>query len=124
MISSPFHRGARGRNGEPFQDAREFPVCVSRSAQFDILLRIPYDIPIKDAMERINLNVASDARKRLKIVAKRLGKTEAEVARELFLDGLDRAERSQFYDRVASEMTLEIRERMIVIAEAMERING
>lgn len=75
-------------------------------------------------MERINLNVPGDARKRLKAVAKRLGRTETEVARELFLDGLVRAERDQFYQRVASEMTPEIRERMLHVAEALERING
>jgi hypothetical protein len=46
------------------------------------------------------------------------------VARELFLDGLTRAERAQFYDRVAAEMAPAIRERMIEIAEALEKING
>lgn len=75
-------------------------------------------------MERINLNVATDARRRLRLIAKRLGRTETEVARELFLDGLNRAERAQFYDRVASEMTPKIRDRMVAIAEAMERMNG
>jgi hypothetical protein len=76
------------------------------------------------SLERINLNVPSDARKRLKAVAKRLGRTETEVARELFLEGLGRAERDQFYERVAREMTPEIRQRMIRIAEALEHING
>lgn len=75
-------------------------------------------------LERINLNVPSDARRRLRAVAKRIGRTESEVARELFLDGLGRAERDQFYEKVASEMTPEIRGRMIEIAEALERING
>jgi len=76
------------------------------------------------SLERINLNVPSEARKRLKAVAKRLRRTETEVARELFLDGLGRAERDQFYDRVANAMTPEIRQRMIQIAEAFERIDG
>ena len=79
---------------------------------------------MRTSLERINLNVPSDARKRLRAVAKRIGKTESEVARELFLDALGRAERSDFYERVASEMTPEIRERMIEVAEALERING
>lgn len=74
--------------------------------------------------ERINLNVPTEARRRLRAVAKRLGRTETELARELFLDGLTRAERSSFYDRVAAEMTPAIRKRMIEIAEALERING
>jgi len=75
-------------------------------------------------LERINLNVPAEARKRLRAVAKRLGRTETEVARELFLDALGRAERRQFYARVADEMTPSIRQRMIEIAEALERING
>jgi predicted DNA-binding protein len=76
------------------------------------------------ALERINLNVPEDARRRLKAVAKRLGRTETEVARELFLHGLGMAERAEFYERVAAEMTPGIRQRMIKIAEALERING
>jgi predicted DNA-binding protein len=76
------------------------------------------------ALERINLNVPEEARKRLKAVAKRLGRTETEVARELFLRGLGMVERAEFYERVAAEMTPEIRERMIELAEALERING
>lgn len=76
------------------------------------------------ALERINLNVPEEARKRLKAVAKRLGRTETEVARELFLRGLGMAERAEFYERVSAEMTPEIRQRMIKIAEALERING
>jgi len=76
------------------------------------------------SLERINLNVPSDARKRLKAVAKQVGRTEAEVARELLLEGLDRVERDRFYARVAEEMTPAIRQRMIAVAEALEKING
>jgi predicted DNA-binding protein len=75
-------------------------------------------------MERINLNVPVEARSRLKAMARQLGRTETEVARELFLDGLGRLEREQFYGRVAAEMTPAIRKRMVEIAEALERING
>lgn len=75
-------------------------------------------------LERINLNVPVEARKRLRAVAKRLGRTETEVARELFLDALGHAERRDFYARVAAEMTPAIRERMIEVAEALERIHG
>jgi hypothetical protein len=46
------------------------------------------------------------------------------VARELFLRGLRMAERAEFYERGASEMTPQIRQRMIEIAEALDRING
>ena len=47
------------------------------------------------------------ARKRLKAVAKRLGRTETEVARERFLRGVGMAERAEFYERVSAEMTPE-----------------
>ncbi len=76
------------------------------------------------ALERINLNVPADARRRLKLVAKRLKRTESEVARELFLAGLRHAERGAFYDRVADEMTPELRARMVEIAEAFEHLDG
>lgn len=76
------------------------------------------------ALERINLNVPEEARKRLKAVAKRLGRTETEVARELLLRGLGMAERAELYERVSAEMSPAIRQRMIEIAEALERING
>jgi predicted DNA-binding protein len=78
---------------------------------------------MRTSLERINLNVPGDARKRLRGIAKRIGRTESEVAREIFLDGLNRFERNQFYERVASELTPEIRRRMAEVAEAMSRIN-
>ena len=76
------------------------------------------------ALQRINLNVPAEARKRLKAVAKRLKRTESEVARELFLEGLRQAERAAFYQRVSDEMTPELRQRMIQVAEAFERLDG
>ena len=76
------------------------------------------------ALERINLNVPADARLRLRAVAKRLKRTESEVARELFLAGLQQAERDAFYRRVGEEMTPEVRRRMLEIAEAFEKLDG
>jgi hypothetical protein len=62
--------------------------------------------------------VPSDARKRLRAVAKRLGRTETDIASELFLEGLRRVERNHAYASIAEEMTPEARKRMIEIAEA------
>ncbi|HZO13791.1 MAG TPA: hypothetical protein VFB62_11055 [Polyangiaceae bacterium] len=76
------------------------------------------------ALERINLNVPPEARRRLRAVAKRLKRTESEVARELLLMGLRQAERDAFYERVTEEMTPELRRRMIEIAEAFEHLDG
>lgn len=75
-------------------------------------------------LERINLNVPPEARKRIRAVAKRLKRTESEVARQLLLDGLRHAEREAFFRQVAEELTPDARARMIEIAEAFERLDG
>ena len=62
--------------------------------------------------------------KRLRLVAKRLKKTESEVVRELLLDGLRRKEKEAFYQRVSGQMTPAFRERLLKVAEAFERIDG
>lgn len=76
------------------------------------------------ALERINLNVPGEARRRLKAIAKKLDKTESEVARELLLEALERAERAEFYRRVADETTTELRGRLLYVAEALEQLDG
>ena len=62
-------------------------------------------------MERINLNVPADVRKRLRSAAKRAGRTVTEVARTLLTQALDREEREEFFRRVADTMTPAIRAR-------------
>jgi hypothetical protein len=76
------------------------------------------------ALERINLNVPAELRRRLRSVAKRLKKSESEVVRELLLDGLRRKEKEAFYQRVSGQMTPALRERLLEVAEAFERIDG
>jgi predicted DNA-binding protein len=75
-------------------------------------------------MERINLNVPKDVRKRLQGAAKRAGRTEAEVARSLLVQALEREEREEFYRRVAETMTPAIRARNLEILAAFERSSG
>jgi hypothetical protein len=75
-------------------------------------------------LERINLNVPPEARRRLQAIAKKLKKTESELARELLLEALERAERDQFYRRVGDEMTPKLRERLLFVAEALEELDG
>ncbi len=75
-------------------------------------------------LERINLNVEKETRRRLKAVAKRLGRTESEVARELLAQALDRAEKDEFYREVAQTMTPAMRKRMIEVATVLERLDG
>lgn len=63
-------------------------------------------------------------RRRLRAVAKRLKKSESEVARDLLLEGLRRKEREDFYQRVSEQMTPELRARLLEIANTFERLDG
>jgi predicted DNA-binding protein len=76
------------------------------------------------ALERINLNVPAEIRRRLKAVAKRVRRTESEVARDLLVEALQRKEREELYERVAEQMTPELRERLLAIADAFEKLDG
>jgi uncharacterized Zn finger protein len=86
--------------------------------------RILTRILIGVALARINLNVPSEMRRRLQAVAKRLKKTESEVARDLLVEGLARREKEAFYERVSQQMTPELRARLLEIAKSFERLDG
>ncbi len=75
-------------------------------------------------LERINLNVSKDTRKRLKARAKRLRMTESQAARDLLTQALDREEKEEFYRRVAESMTPQAEKRMLEIVAAFERLHG
>jgi hypothetical protein len=74
-------------------------------------------------LERINLNVPSETRRRLRAVAKRLKKTESEIARDLLIEALRREEKEEFYRRVSEQMTPELRQRLLEIADAFEGLD-
>jgi predicted DNA-binding protein len=76
------------------------------------------------ALERINLNVPKETRRRLRAVAKRLKRTESEVARHLLARALDQLDKDEFYRAVAENITPEMRRRMIEVAEALEHVDG
>ena len=75
-------------------------------------------------MERINLNVPPGVRGKLRSVARRLGKTESEVARELLIEALARAERDEILRRTVAAQTPAMRERQLAILDALERLGG
>jgi hypothetical protein len=77
-----------------------------------------------DVMERINLNVPPDLRRRLRALAARQGRTEAEVARALLASALDQARRDDFYRRVAEAQTPKLRKRELQILRAFEKLDG
>lgn len=75
-------------------------------------------------MERINLNVPADVRKRLRSVARMRGCTEAEAARSLLMGALEEQEREEFYRQAAAAVTPEYTKRQREILDAFERLDG
>jgi hypothetical protein len=75
-------------------------------------------------MVRINLNVPADVRLQLRELATRAGRTEAEVARALLVDALERARREESYRRVAEAQTSATRARDLEILRAFENLRG
>jgi plasmid stability protein len=79
---------------------------------------------MQDVMERLNLNVPKGVRKRLRAMASKSGRTEAEVARTLLVGALTQAEREEIYRRFAESYTPEMRARDLARVRAFERLDG
>lgn len=75
-------------------------------------------------MERLNLNIPEDARKRLKKIAARRQRTESEIARELLLVAIEQAERDEFYRQVATGQTPQLQKRYLLVLDAFESLDG
>jgi hypothetical protein len=90
----------------------------------DILDYILNNNPMKDAMERLNLNIPEDTRKALKRLARQANRREGELARELLVRAIAAAERDAFLRRVAAAQTPELREREVELARALEKLRG
>ena len=72
-------------------------------------------------MERINLNVPTSVRAKLKDVAAELALTEAETARKLIIDALERHERERLLRQMVDAYTPAIRNRHLSILNAFEK---
>jgi CopG antitoxin of type II toxin-antitoxin system len=79
---------------------------------------------MQDVMERLNLNVPRGVRKRLRAMAKQSGRTEAEVARTLLVDAVERARREEIFRQFAEAYTPERRARDLAILRAFERLDA
>jgi predicted DNA-binding protein len=77
-----------------------------------------------DVMERLNLNVPKSARQQLKKLAKRSGRTEAEIARLLLLAAIEEERRKDFYRAVAELQTPALRARDLAFIRAFEALDG
>ena len=95
-----------------------------RQALIEVHGHILYHVPMPDVMERINLNVPSDVRQRLRKMASQSGRTESEMARTLLVAALEAAWREEFYRQVADAYTPEFRARDLLILRAFERLDG
>jgi hypothetical protein len=75
-------------------------------------------------MERLNLNVPPETRERIRRIARRRQIKEAEAARELLMEAVERDEREEFYRQVEQAQTPELRRRLLAITRAMEKLGG
>ena len=98
-------------------------VVSKTSILVEILLYILYNVLMADVMQRINLNVPADVRQQLRQLALQTGRTEAEIARALLTEALERARRDEFYRRVAEAQTPAVRARDLEILRAFEGLS-
>ncbi|MBI4702480.1 MAG: hypothetical protein HY744_15280 [Deltaproteobacteria bacterium] len=75
-------------------------------------------------MERLNLNLPSDARQTLRRMARSARRREGEYARELLLGAISAAERDEFFRQAAAAQTPELRRRELELAHALEKLHG
>lgn len=75
-------------------------------------------------MARINLNVPPAVRDRLRTMASRTGRTEAEMARTLLVDALEAAWRDAFYQKVAAAHDADLKARDLAVLRAFEHLDG
>lgn len=75
-------------------------------------------------MERLNLNVPAETRAKIRRIARRRQLKEAEAARELLIEAVERDEREEFYRRFEQAQTPEVRERLLAITHALETLGG
>lgn len=78
----------------------------------------------EDLMERLNLNIPSEARARLRRLAKAAARTEAEVARDLLVAAIGRSERESFFAQVAASATDKVQKRELAVLVAFESLDA
>jgi hypothetical protein len=76
------------------------------------------------ALERVNLNLPSEARLRLKSLARAAHQPEGVYARDLLLAALEREEAAELRRRLEATRTSARRERDRAIAAGLERLRG
>jgi hypothetical protein len=79
---------------------------------------------MSNALKRVNLNLPSDARERLRRLADAAHEPEAAYARGLLVEAIARAERAHFRKRLEASRSPERRARDLEIAGAIERLRG
>jgi hypothetical protein len=75
-------------------------------------------------MERLNLNVSSETREKIRQIAQRRQIKEAEAARELLMEAVERDQQEEFYRQMEQAQTPALRQRLLAITNALERLGG
>lgn len=107
----------RGHREAPQRRAGGWRVLVDGLVDIliDILVRILQPV----LMERINLNVPTEVRARLRALASERGRSEGELARELLVAALVQVEREAEIAGIRDAYTAEARERHLALVEGM-----
>lgn len=72
----------------------------------------------------MNLNLPAETRRKIRRIANRRHLKEAEAARELLMEAVEREERNEFYRQMEQAQTPALRERLRAITRAMEKLGG
>jgi hypothetical protein len=78
----------------------------------------------EDAVERLNLNIPSEARARLQRLAASSRRREGELARELLLRAIDEQERIELERKLQAAQTPALKKRLAELAKGMEKLRG
>ncbi len=75
-------------------------------------------------MERLNLNIPTETREKIRRIAERKQVKEAEAARELLVSAVEREEQEEFYRQMERSQTPELRQRLRALTIAMDELGG
>ena len=94
------------------------------NAQIEVLIDNLHEDLKNVPMERLNVNVPRETRVKIRNIARRRHLKDAEAARDLLIEAVERDEREDFYRRMEEAQTPELRERLLALANALEKLGG
>jgi hypothetical protein len=79
---------------------------------------------MKRAIQRLTLRLPADTREALQRLARDANRHEADLAGELLVGAVAKAETAALLQRVAAAQTPELRQRQVELARALQRLRG